>query len=505
VRRCVLIATLVVGAWLTPPASAHDTTVSVISGAMASPYVQRGDAIWVLADNFFPPAVCHTKPDVYFKDSSGTTWDLGHFAPDFSLDPLGELYAYVGDVPQTAALGKGAVHVTQHCQIGKTSGKQIVSVLDTTGPAPTVTSSAAGDGVSGRPVPLTFTLDSGAGVSIDVEWEFLPGDWRQVAQPVYFRPYMTAGTYTYIWKADASGPVPAGHYRFVIHVRRLDVPPDASSGTTYTSSFYVAEPLGAGTLADGAGASSAARGQIVVADTPRNVLKLFPLFGPEPGPTLPASLLAPTGVSLGPDGFLYVVEAGATKVVRLTTAGEPVSSFTLSVPGSRSSLAAPAPIGVAAGLLYVGDADGALELVTPAGSHLATVPKSIVASPAGIAVAPDGSAWVATLAGIQHIGRSGQSLGQIRFPKPEAGKVGAPAVKTPAAPIPRGLALTSSGTLLLANGAAHDVLVVDPAAPGFTSIGGTVLRNPTGVVSAGYAGDFYVVDADRAYHFRRPE
>lgn len=502
-KRLLFLTAFALGAWLAPAALAHDTTVDVISGAMAGPYVQRGDAIQVLADNFFPPAVCHTKPDVYFKDSSGKTWDLGRFSPDFSVEPEGELYAYVGDVPQDAALGKAAVHVTQHCNIGKSSGKQIVYVLDPSGPAPTVTSSSAGDGVSGGPVQLTFTLDRGAGVTIDVQWEFFPGSWHDVAEPLYFRPYMAAGTYSYTWRADASGPVPAGHYRFVIRVRQLDVTPDASDGTAYTSSFYIAEPLGAGALQAGAGASPAPNGDVAVADPPRNLVRLFGLFGA--GPSLPANLQAPTGVSLGPDGFLYVVEAGATKVARLTSAGEQVSSFSLPQHSTRPSVAVPAPIGAASGLLYVGDADGALELVTLAGAHVATVSKSIVQSPAGIAVAPDGSAWIATLAGLQHIGTSGQSLGQIRFRTPSQGQPGVPTVKAPPPPVPHGLALTAGGLLLLTNGAAHDVVVVNPAAPGLESIGGAVLQHPAGIVAAGDAGDFYVVDGDRIYHFRRPE
>lgn len=70
---------------------------------------------------------------------------------------------------------------------------------------------------------------------------------------------------------------------------------------------------------------------------------------------------------------------------------------------------------------------------------------------------------------------------------------------------PRGLALTAGGMLLIAIGAGHDVAVVNPAAPGFTYIGGGLLRDPAGIVAAGFAGDFYVVDGDRIYHFRRPE
>lgn len=503
-RRVAALAAVAVAGWLTPAAFAGATTVDVISGAMASPFVARGDQIVVLADHFFPPAVCLAKPDVYFKDSTGKTWDLGHYPLDYSQEPDGELYKYVGDVPQSAALGQGAVHVTQHCKIGKTSGKQLVQVIDPSSAVPTVTSSYAADGVSGGPIPLTFTLDHGAGVSIDVEWEFLPGDWRQVAEPTYFHVYMNPGTYTETWKADVAGSVPGGHYRFVLHVRPLNVTPDESDGATYTTPFYVGEPIGVGALGNGVGASSAPRSALVVADMLRNVLRLFPLSGSLPGPTLSANLQAPTGVSLGPDGFLYVVEAGATKVARLTGEGQSVSSFALSVQATRASSFVPAPIAAASQLLYVGDADGALELMTPAGIHIATVPKTTVQSPAGIAVAPDGSAWVATAAGLEHIGRSGQLLGQIRFPTPPQGKPGTPSVKIPA-PVPRGLALTASGMLLVTNGAGNDVIVVDPAEAGSTRIGAGVLRQPTGIVAAGYAGDFYVVDADRVYHFRRPE
>ena len=46
-----------------------------------------------------------------------------------------------------------------------------------------------------------------------MQWQFLPGDWRNVAVVADDQYYAKAGTYSTTWTAQVGGPLPAGAYR----------------------------------------------------------------------------------------------------------------------------------------------------------------------------------------------------------------------------------------------------------------------------------------------------
>jgi hypothetical protein len=98
--------------------------------------------------------------------------------------------------------------------VGHVRGHTDVLIIDPHQALPKVSNLTAADAVSGGGNSnLTFTLDRDAEVSVDVQWQFLPGDWRNVAVVADDQYYAKAGTYSTTWTAQVGGPLPAGAYR----------------------------------------------------------------------------------------------------------------------------------------------------------------------------------------------------------------------------------------------------------------------------------------------------
>lgn len=137
---------------------------------------------------------------------------------------------------------------------------------------------------------------------------------------------------------------------------------------------------------------------------------------------LPTSGSAPAGITTGPDGNLWAVEAGASRVVRVTPGGQ-ATEFTL--PAGRE----PREIASAGGFVWFAERSGGrVGRLNPGAGGDAAVQSSIVefvvpgvgSNPTGITAGPDGNLWF-TEAGSDEIGRITTAGAIVEFVVPGAG------------------------------------------------------------------------------------
>jgi len=120
----------------------------------------------------------------------------------------------VDEVPATAAFGRGTLKSRQSCNVGTASGRDSVVIVDPSQPPPRVTAASAGNVDSGGGTTLIFTLDRRALITAVVDFELVPGVWREVDRLLAQGFYKQPGTFTMRWRAHVGGFVPAGSYRF---------------------------------------------------------------------------------------------------------------------------------------------------------------------------------------------------------------------------------------------------------------------------------------------------
>lgn len=218
-RRAALLALPVSLALAMLPGAAAARTTKLVAYSPLDDHPQgyfaRGDGIRVIARNFIPPPLCRAKVRFRFEDSAGNETTLGRFKPKFG-NPQGVIARKVGEVPATAAFGRGTVKSRQSCNVGTASGRDGVLIVDPSQPRPRVTSAHAGNVDSGARTTLSFTLDRRALITAVVDFELVPGVWREVDGLLERGFYKDPGTFTMRWRAHVGGFVPAGSYRFRI-------------------------------------------------------------------------------------------------------------------------------------------------------------------------------------------------------------------------------------------------------------------------------------------------
>jgi len=235
-RRLAFITTLV--ALLFPgTAAAFSTSLRVFSPLEDRPggIFRTGDPHFVIANGFYPDAVCG-KAAFTLTDSTGHKFHLGDAHPDFGQWGQGVIKRQVGTIPTNAAYGRGVVDSNQTCTgLGHVRGYANVRIINPNEPLPVVTSRGATDTVTGRVSIFSFRVSRYAQISVDVQYEFTPGDWRTIDVAENARLLSDAGAYDVRWTADAGGTVPQGHYRYVLTSRA----PTVGDGATVTQDFRV--------------------------------------------------------------------------------------------------------------------------------------------------------------------------------------------------------------------------------------------------------------------------
>jgi hypothetical protein len=235
-KRLALITTLV--ALLFPgTAAAFSTSLRVFSPLEDRPggIFRTADPHFVIANGFYPDAVCG-KAAFTLTDSTGHKFHLGDAHPDFGQWGQGVIKRQVGTIPTNAAYGRGVVDSNQTCTgLGHVRGYANVRIINPNEPLPVVTSRAATDTVTGRVSIFSFRVSRYAQISVDVQYEFTPGDWRTIDVAENARLLPDAGAYDVRWAADAGGAVPQGRYRYVLTPRA----PTVGDGATVTQAFRV--------------------------------------------------------------------------------------------------------------------------------------------------------------------------------------------------------------------------------------------------------------------------
>jgi virginiamycin B lyase len=209
---------------------------------------------------------------------------------------------------------------------------------------------------------------------------------------------------------------------------------------------------------------------------------------------LPTPGSAPTGITAGPDGNLWAVEAGASRIVRVTPGGQP-TEFTL--PAGRE----PREIASAGGFVWFTERSGdRVGRLTPGAGSDAAVQSSIVefvvpgvgSDPTGIATGPDGNLWF-TEAGSDEIGRITTAGTVTEFVVPGAGSA------------PADIAVGPDGALWFTEGGSGEVgrittagvVTNEFAVPTLDS-----LATQLGAIAAGPDGALWYVD-EGLDHVRR--
>jgi hypothetical protein len=218
-RRLALTGALAAAALaaLAPAAPARTTRLVAYSELDDRPqgYFRRGDDVRVLARNFIPPPLCRARVRFTLVDRGGRDFTLGRFRPRFGID-LGIISRVVGEVPAAAAFGRARLRSRQRCNVGTASGlDNDLVIVDPSRPPPRVLSAAATGTETGSRSTLTFRIDREALVSVAVDFELVPGVFREV-DVLRRHFYKSAGTYTLRWRARVGGLVPPGPYRFRI-------------------------------------------------------------------------------------------------------------------------------------------------------------------------------------------------------------------------------------------------------------------------------------------------
>lgn len=484
-RRAILVTAI---GFLAFPAtaSAISTKLRAFSPLEDRPgtVFRRGDPVQIVANGFAPDLVCG-KAEFTLTDAAGKKFHLGDAHPGFGQWGEGFIHRQVGSIPPAAAFGSGLIDSNQTCKnIGHVRGKAKVRILDPGQAMPVISAVSARDALSGGTSKLSFRLDRYAEVSVVVQYEFVAGDWRTVDVAADRSYFDDAGTQTIDWKADAGGSIPPGHYRYLLRPRA----PTVGDGVTVTQDFGIARRIAAG-IAGPAGMVLAPGGTLVVAERAGARVGSFTLGGALTGVDS-FNLLAPVDVALLPDAPSSTLIADATshRILRhdRTAAGTTATLFA----GPLSS----GPTGVAATSLDGGRVffvDGATPQVyvsTLAGNPQAPIHATGLVAPADVAVALDGTLWVADAGAsrLLHVTPAGAVLASVVI----AG--GLPVQGRRAKAQLAGIDVDFLGRVTFTSTA--PIRVGSAVGSTVQLVGAGLLQQPSGIVSIGRSGDLVVAD-----------
>lgn len=457
-----------------------------------------GDVIFVQAAPFLPRPVCRAKVRWSLKDGAGRTHRLRRFRPRYTHDWLtGRVYDSVGRVPQDAAPGMGRLKAKQRCpDIAKTSGSIKMRITDPDAPPARITDVRAPDMVAGEGGEIRFTLNLISRVEATLEYELVPGRWEEVGSFFKRQYYKEGGTKTIEWGGRVSGELPpAGHYRVMVRPRDLSIGSDAAGPPAY-GEFHLARAIGEDALGDPVDLQQSPDGRLVLADRDGSALRAIEAGDVLGGP-FGGGLSSPLDIAFG-EGAVFV--ATSQGVVRVAADGA-TSTLASSASFGRSG---PSGIAADASRLYVADGDE-VEVVDFAGRPQGQIADDLMTLPRSVAVAPDGTIWVADPGSEQLFqfsadGRRLVVLADSRTALARDATVGRP----------RGVDVDRGGRVLWTD--SEGAVVRVRSGESLLTFGAGLLGDPGGILyadgiaAAGLAGDIYVADRghDRVLHFRAP-
>ena len=497
-------------------APAVTTSLRVFSTIAGHPegFFLRGDHVNVAAQNFVPqlPGVVCNPVEFTLVDNTRQSFLLGSAKPSFTAaDTLaqflhgGTIEADIGTVPAAAAAGAGALISHESCTVnGNTvlaAGITVLVVISPSESQPHVIAASAADTTDTAPVQLTVGVDKAANVVVTAEYELVRDHWYPIGVVTAGQFLPLGGSYTLSWRLPAGSP--PGQYRFAV---RPYTPIVDAAGSPATADFFVAKPINAG-LSGPTSVRIDPAGHIEVVESGNHRIRTFTLPGVAVA-TDSFNLVAPTDVAFLPtqNSFATLIgDASTHRVLRHERSGNTITASLFVGPQYFSAQSGPTGIAVNGGRVYVVDGDNPrIQVFTTGGAFVnsLTAPAGVLAGPAAVAVAADGSIWVADpKAGrVVHLSAAGALLSKI---VPVLVKPGGVKLVTSR---PVAIDVAANGDVLVADAGTATVQVLDPSGQLLWQVGRGLLKHPSGVVAVGKAGDFFVADAGqtRLLHFRVP-
>ena len=469
-------------------------------------HYRRGDALNIYAGAYFPRWVCKKKIRFRLTDSSGEKFGMKSLETEAEgLVTSRHGSTYVGDVPGGAALGPAKLRGRQDC------GNIVGTATDTIGlyilggdGKPEVTAATARDVVGGdrTQLKLRFSMNkwSRAWLSVTIEYEVAPDVWTKVDTVTTTALLTDGGTYTIPWRARLDSAAPGGRYRFHATFTRTEF----EGGTVEEgfAEFSVAKPL---PDADGPldGAISPT-GQLVVGDVGQNALLVYNDADRSVDAWGAGVLNEPKDLDFGPDGKIYVADYGNKRIAVLSSTGQFVDQY-----GENAFTGRRGPDGIAvdaaSNRIYVADEDSRVVWIFPLDQDTQTPQKIDIPefdSPEDVDVAADGSLYVAddTAQKVFHVSATGTLLGVL------GADFGGPTRSVSVAPDGRIYVVAGQYVATPTGHYEHEVWVFGADGSVLARTGRVLLRDTSGVIAAGAAGDVYVTEKTlgHVYRFRIP-
>ena len=472
-------------------------------------FFRKGDPVSVYASAFFPRSVCKKKIKFRIKDSEADKFRMR----SLKTEPEGIFTSrqgspYIGDVPNGAALGRARVRGKQKCGriLGSASDTRTIYIVRPGG-RPTIQAATAPDVVGGEKTSLKLTINMDKWtltyLTVGIEYEVLPGVWKQVDTVATSDLLIDGGTYNLPWRARLDTAAPAGRYRFNVSFKSQEF--GGSVVAQGFAEFSVAKELtGANAPLDGAISPT---GQLIIADTAEDALLVY-----DDRDTLVTTYTAdglshPKDLDFGPDGKIYVADYDNKRIAILSPTGEYLDSYGEGESGPFSGRRGPDGIAVdaASNRIYVADGSDRVVKIFPLDSDTQT-PQEIdipeFDSPEDVAVASDGSIYVAddTAHKVFHLTSDGTLIGEL------GGDFGGPTRSVSIAPDGRIYVVAGQYVPTPTGHYEHEVWVFAPDGTLVDRLGRRLLTDTAGVIAAGRAGDVFVTEQTlgHLYRFRAP-
>lgn len=474
-------------------------------------FFRQGDPIAIYAGAFFPRYLCKKKIKFRLKDNAGRKFKMRSIKTEAEgIFSARNASPYIGDVPNEAALGKARLRGRQKCggALGKASDTRSIYIVRPGG-RPTITAATAPDVIAGKSTELRLRISMTRWtltyLTVGIDYEVLPGLWNKVDTVTTSDLIVEGGTYQLPWRAKLGSAAPAGRYRFNVSFRDAEFQGGVQASAT--AEFSVASELaGADGPLDGALSPS---DQLIVADTGKDALLAYDARGRLVTTYGAGGLLDPKDLDFGPDGKMYVADFGNKRVAILSPTGEVVDSYGEPGPDSRGAFSGRrGPDGIAvdaaSNRIYVADGSTEVVYIFPLDSDTQKPLEIDIPEfqfPQDVDVAADGSLYVADAYAnkVFHLTSSGTLIGELA-------DFGGPTRSVSIAPDGRIYVVAGQYVATPTGHYEYEVWVFARDGTLVDRLGRVLLRDASGVVAAGSAGDVYVMEEKlgRLYRFRSP-
>jgi DNA-binding beta-propeller fold protein YncE len=472
-------------------------------------HFRRGDALNIYATGFFPRYLCSKKIKFRLKDSDGHKFKMKSIKPEAEgIFTARNSSPYVGNIPNEAALGKAKIRGKQKCGpiLGSASDTDKLKIVQRGG-RPDVNVATSVDVVAGLPtlLHLRFLMEKWTltYLTVTVEYEVTPGVWRQVDTVTTTALLIEGQTIDLPWKAKLDEAAPAGRYRF--HAVFTDEEYDGGIQEEAFAEFSVVSPLeGADSPLDGAVNSS---DQLVIGDVGLDALLVYDRDGDLVDTYEGDGFDDPKDLDFGPDGKIYVADYGNQRIAVLSPTGTFLDERGEGASGpfgGRNSLNGIA-VDSANSKIYVASQDARKVFVFPLDTDT-TTPEEIVLpefeDPIDVDVAADGSIYVADQYAekVFHFTPEGTLIGEL------GGAFGGPVRSVSVAPDGRIYVVAGQYVPTPVGHYEHEVWIFEEDGTLVDRLGRALLRDTSGVIAAGAAGDVFVTEKSlgHVYRFRAP-